>query len=343
MREWLLPQADGSVDHQPGRRRPRAGAGGRTSRRGRRGLRGRARCSCPAGRRLRPGDLAAAAAGRARVGGRGPAAGRSRSSRPGTRSGRWARCCGPGEIFDTNSLMLAARCRQLGAVPVVSDVQPDDPDALAAEIRRAAARRRPRARHRRVKPRARRPRRPPCSPRSAASPWPGSRSAPVTPRCSATPSGRGRAASPRRSTGRDRPGDRPARLPARRRRDLRAVRGAAARRARRAGARPPDRACCATLDRDWTLPARHRGLGAGDARPAAEPAAGRRGLRASRRDAGQARRRARSASSPAPTPGGRCPPMRRPSPRHRIERQPDPRRRLTAAVPGPLVRAVPRW
>ncbi len=45
---------------------------------------------------------------------------------------------GPGEIFDTNSLMLAARCRQLGAVPVVSAVQPDDPDALAAEIRRAA-------------------------------------------------------------------------------------------------------------------------------------------------------------------------------------------------------------
>jgi putative molybdopterin biosynthesis protein len=44
----------------------------------------------------------------------------------------------PGEIFDTNSLMLAGRCRQVGAVPVVSDVQPDDPDALAAEIRRAA-------------------------------------------------------------------------------------------------------------------------------------------------------------------------------------------------------------
>jgi putative molybdopterin biosynthesis protein len=45
---------------------------------------------------------------------------------------------GPGEIFDTNSLMLAGRCRQVGALPVVSDVQPDDPDALAAEIRRAA-------------------------------------------------------------------------------------------------------------------------------------------------------------------------------------------------------------
>jgi putative molybdopterin biosynthesis protein len=45
---------------------------------------------------------------------------------------------GPGEIFDTNSPMLAGRCRQVGAVPVVSEVQPDDPDALAAEIRLAA-------------------------------------------------------------------------------------------------------------------------------------------------------------------------------------------------------------
>ena len=35
--------------------------------------------------------------------------------------------------------MLAARCRQLGAVPVVSAIVPDDPDALAAELRRAAA------------------------------------------------------------------------------------------------------------------------------------------------------------------------------------------------------------
>ena len=44
-----------------------------------------------------------------------------------------------GEITDTNSLMLAARCRQAGARPAVSAVQPDDPDALAAEIRRSAA------------------------------------------------------------------------------------------------------------------------------------------------------------------------------------------------------------
>jgi len=43
-----------------------------------------------------------------------------------------------GDIIDTNSLMLAARCRQLGAMPLVSAVVPDDPDALAVELRRAA-------------------------------------------------------------------------------------------------------------------------------------------------------------------------------------------------------------
>jgi putative molybdopterin biosynthesis protein len=43
-----------------------------------------------------------------------------------------------GDIIDTNSLMLTARCRQLGAVPVVSPVVPDDPDALAVEVRHAA-------------------------------------------------------------------------------------------------------------------------------------------------------------------------------------------------------------
>ena len=34
--------------------------------------------------------------------------------------------------------MIAARCSQLSAVPVVSEIQLDDPDALAAEIRRCA-------------------------------------------------------------------------------------------------------------------------------------------------------------------------------------------------------------
>ena len=45
---------------------------------------------------------------------------------------------GPGEFTDTNSLMLAARTVQAGAVPAVTDVQPDDPDILAATTREAA-------------------------------------------------------------------------------------------------------------------------------------------------------------------------------------------------------------
>jgi putative molybdopterin biosynthesis protein len=91
----------------------------------------------PAGRRLRPGDLAAAAAG-------------GHPWLPVTRAptvaiiptgdeirpvGTVARA---GEILDTNSLMVAARCRQAGAAPVVRDVQPDDPDALTAELRLTA-------------------------------------------------------------------------------------------------------------------------------------------------------------------------------------------------------------
>jgi putative molybdopterin biosynthesis protein len=45
---------------------------------------------------------------------------------------------GPGEFTDTNSLLLAARASQAGAIPVVADVQPDDPDVLAAAAREAA-------------------------------------------------------------------------------------------------------------------------------------------------------------------------------------------------------------
>jgi putative molybdopterin biosynthesis protein len=45
---------------------------------------------------------------------------------------------GPGDITDSNSLLLASRATQAGACPAVSHVQPDDPDAIAAEIRRAA-------------------------------------------------------------------------------------------------------------------------------------------------------------------------------------------------------------
>ena len=91
----------------------------------------------PAGRRLRPGDLAAAAAGghatvpvaRAPVVAIIPTGDEIRS--PGS-------TLRPGEILDTNSLMLAARCRQLGAAPTVSPIQPDEPDVLASEIRRCA-------------------------------------------------------------------------------------------------------------------------------------------------------------------------------------------------------------
>jgi len=43
-----------------------------------------------------------------------------------------------GDIIDSNSVYLAARCARAGAATVVSDVIPDDPDRLAAELRRAA-------------------------------------------------------------------------------------------------------------------------------------------------------------------------------------------------------------
>ena len=44
----------------------------------------------------------------------------------------------PGDVVDSNSVLLAARAGQVGARPLVSDVQPDDPDAIAAEVRRAS-------------------------------------------------------------------------------------------------------------------------------------------------------------------------------------------------------------
>jgi putative molybdopterin biosynthesis protein len=91
----------------------------------------------PAGRRLRPGDLAAAAAGgHATVGvARRPAV----AIIP---TGDEIRAAGVplghGEISDSNSVMLAALAASSGADPVVSDVQPDDPDVLAAHLRRVA-------------------------------------------------------------------------------------------------------------------------------------------------------------------------------------------------------------
>jgi putative molybdopterin biosynthesis protein len=92
----------------------------------------------PAGRRLRPADLAAAAAG-----GHVTLAVARRPAVAIIPTGDEIRPAGAalrhGDITDTNSLMLAARCRQAGARPAVGAVQPDDPDALAAEIRRSAA------------------------------------------------------------------------------------------------------------------------------------------------------------------------------------------------------------
>jgi putative molybdopterin biosynthesis protein len=139
VRERLLPQADGSVivvaPDGGGRtggaeRKPNVRAAGEDFAAG--------EILVPAGRRLRPGDLSAVAAG-----GHGTVTVAPRPAvaviptgdeiRPVGAVPRW------GDIIDTNSLMLAARCRQLGAEPVVSAVVPDDPDALAAELRRAAA------------------------------------------------------------------------------------------------------------------------------------------------------------------------------------------------------------
>jgi putative molybdopterin biosynthesis protein len=137
VRERLLRQADGGVLVTPDAR-GRAEVPGRNVRAaGEDFTAGEA--LVPAGRRLRPGDLAAVAAGGhvAVAVAREPAVAiipTGDEVRPlGSRPRR-------GDIIDTNSLMLAARCRQLGAAPAVSPVIPDDPDALAAELRRAAAR-----------------------------------------------------------------------------------------------------------------------------------------------------------------------------------------------------------
>jgi molybdopterin molybdotransferase/putative molybdopterin biosynthesis protein len=91
----------------------------------------------PAGHRLRPADLAAAAAaGHATL---------EVARRPvvaiiptGDEIRPVGSVLGPGEVTDSNSLLLASRAEETGARALVSDVQPDDPDAIAAEIRRAA-------------------------------------------------------------------------------------------------------------------------------------------------------------------------------------------------------------
>ena len=143
IRERLLPQADGSVIVVAP---ANGGSGGQRTGHGERGHNVRAagedfaagEILLPAGRRLRPGDLSAAAAGghvTVTVARRPVVAiiPTGDEIRPVGAVPRW------GDIIDTNSLMLAARCRQLGAEPLVSAVVPDDPDALAGEVRRSAA------------------------------------------------------------------------------------------------------------------------------------------------------------------------------------------------------------
>jgi putative molybdopterin biosynthesis protein len=141
VRERLLPQQDGSLLVAPVEH---GGCHGRGRAAGRRNVRmagedfAAGEILVPAGRRLRPADLAAAAAGghTAIPVAPGPVVAIIPTGDEIRPVGAVLRY---GDIADTNSLMLAARCRQLGAVPVVSPVVPDDPDALVAELRHAAA------------------------------------------------------------------------------------------------------------------------------------------------------------------------------------------------------------
>jgi putative molybdopterin biosynthesis protein len=91
----------------------------------------------PAGHRLRPLDLAAAAAaGHATLEiARRPVAAIIPTGDEIQPIGSALR---PGDVTDSNSLMLASRAEEIGARPLISDVQPDDPAAIAAEVRRAA-------------------------------------------------------------------------------------------------------------------------------------------------------------------------------------------------------------
>ncbi|MCW2894574.1 MAG: molybdenum cofactor synthesis domain protein [Actinomycetia bacterium] len=144
LRERLLPQADGSVIITAAS--GGAGGGQQTGHAARgRNVRaagedfGAGEILVPPGRRLRPGDLAAVAAGGhvSVIAARPPVVAiipTGDEIRPVGTVPRF------GDIIDTNSLMLTARCRQLCAVPVVSAVVPDDPDALAVELRHAAGR-----------------------------------------------------------------------------------------------------------------------------------------------------------------------------------------------------------
>lgn len=93
-----------------------------------------------AGRRLRPADLAVAAAdGHAALAvTRKPAVAIIPTGDEIRPAGTAIGLLQPGDIIDSNSVYLAARCAQAGAATTVSDVVPDDPDALAAAFRSAA-------------------------------------------------------------------------------------------------------------------------------------------------------------------------------------------------------------
>jgi putative molybdopterin biosynthesis protein len=95
----------------------------------------------PEGRPLRPADLAvAAAAGHGALSvARKPVVAIIPTGDEIRMTGTAADLLHPGDIIDSNSVYLAARCARAGATAAVSAVIPDDPDALAAELRRAAA------------------------------------------------------------------------------------------------------------------------------------------------------------------------------------------------------------
>jgi putative molybdopterin biosynthesis protein len=93
----------------------------------------------PAGHRLRPVDVAAAAAA-----GAVELVVRRRPLIVVIPTGDEIRPLGselaPGQIPDTNSLMLAAQAEEIGCATWVTDIIPDDPDLITAAVRDAAAR-----------------------------------------------------------------------------------------------------------------------------------------------------------------------------------------------------------
>ncbi len=92
----------------------------------------------PEGHRLRPVDIAAAAAAGATelIVRRRP---RVAVLPTGDEVRPIGSSTGPGEILDTNSLMLTAQARELGCEAWCLPIQPDDPAGIAAALRAAAA------------------------------------------------------------------------------------------------------------------------------------------------------------------------------------------------------------